>query len=207
MIRFENPMGSGRRVMFVGNSITLHGVKEDIGWFGEWGMAASARENDYVHHLMAAVKEADADAAFCICQVAGWEWQYDHGADVHPLFEAARAFNADVIVMRFIENCPFDGFDSEVFKEELGKLLTFLDGRGDAKCIITTDFWRHPGDAAICEFAKEKNLPLVELGDLGEDDRMKAIGLFDHAGVANHPGDLGMKKIAERILEQLKLFL
>ena len=59
----------------------------------------------------------------------------------------------------------------------------------------------------IREYAKENNLPCVELGDLGELDEMKAIGLFTHEGVANHPGDKGMKKIAERIFEEVKKIL
>ena len=45
-VRFFNPEGNGKRVMFVGNSITLHGKKEDIGWPGEGGMAASSKEKD-----------------------------------------------------------------------------------------------------------------------------------------------------------------
>ena len=40
---------------------------------------------------------------------------------------------------------------------------------------------------------------LVELGDLGEDSTMRADGLFEHKGVAMHPGDRGMAAIAKRI--------
>lgn len=56
-----------------------------------------------------------------------------------------------------------------------------------------------PGDDTLCAYAAKHFLPCVELGDLGEDDRMKEIVLFAHDGVANHHGDLGMQKIAERI--------
>ena len=60
------------------------------------------------------------------------------------------------------------------------------------------------GDEALRSYASEKDLPIIELGDLGEREDMKAIGLFEHLGVANHPGDLGMKNIAERIFNEIK---
>ena len=46
-----DPAKKGPRVLFVGNSITLHGPRPQIGWTNNWGMAASARDKDYVHLL------------------------------------------------------------------------------------------------------------------------------------------------------------
>ena len=199
-VRFSNADGKGKRIMFVGNSITLHGIKEDIGWFNEWGMAASEKDKDYVHLVMKEISKKDSDAAFCICQVAEWERNYKNGSDTYDLFENAKKFNADVIIMRFIENCPSDDFDADVFKKEYEKLIDFLNGNKNAKVIVTSGFWKHPGDGTMEQIAKERNYPFVPLGDLGEADDMKAIGLFWHEGVANHPGDKGMEAIAKRIL-------
>lgn len=207
MVRFENPNGMGIRIMFAGNSITLHGIMHNIGWHNEWGMAASVKENDYVHRIMDKITESVPDATFCICQVAKWEDNYKEGHSTYGYFKNAREFNADIIVMRFVENCPQEGFDKLVFKRELGDLLDYLNPSGKAKIILTTGFWKHPGDETIIEYGNEKELPIVTLGDLGELDEMKAIGLFEHDGVANHPGDLGMQIIAERIFNELEKLL
>lgn len=204
MVRFDNPNGGGKRIMLMGNSITLHGILHEIGWHNEWGMAASAKEKDYAHILMKEVRKLDPDSALCICQVAEWERNYKNGSSVYSLFENARKFGADIIVMRFVENCPQNDFDCAVFKKELAGLFDYIDPEKKAKIILTTGFWKHPGDKAIEEFGRENSLPVIYLGDLGEDDKMKAIGLFEHDGVANHPGDLGMEKIAERIFNLLK---
>ena len=203
-VKFDNPDGCGARIMLVGNSITLHGKSEKIGWHGEWGMAASAKEKDYVHCLERKIQKTDPNSAFCICQVAQWERLYKGDAEsTYPIYEAARNFSADIIVIRCIENCPRVEFEDDTFKKSLDNLIRFLDKSGRARVIITTSFWYHPGDGALRSYAEEHGLPLVELGDLGEDVAMKAIGLFEHNGVANHPGDLGMQKISERILDKL----
>ena len=202
-VYFCVPENKGLRVMFVGNSITLHGVKEDIGWFNEWGMAASEKEKDYVHIMMSKIKERHSDAAFCICQGAEWERQYKNGENVYELYIAAREFGADVIIMRLVENCPQDNVDFPLFKQKYGDYIHYLSGDNNVKILLSTGFWHNALDGAIREFAGENALPLIELGDLGEDDSMKAIGLFEHEGVANHPGNLGMKIIADRLFEGL----
>ena len=99
--------GEGRRYLLVGNSITRHGIAPQIGWNNDWGMAASALEKDYVHLLAAKIRKKEPDAAFCMCQAAEWERNYQNPSQVLQLFENARDFCADVIVMRIIENCPY----------------------------------------------------------------------------------------------------
>ncbi len=203
-VTFINPEGKGKRIMMVGNSITRHGVLPEIGWHWNWGMAASDISKDYVHVLADAISGVEEDPAFCIAQVAEWECKYKNGEEVYEFYEMARAFNADVIILRLIENCPRKEFEPELFKEQLGKLCAFLDGKGDAKFIIATSFWKHVGDPMLLEYAKENNIPSIYMGDMGEDESYMAIGLFEHEGVASHPGDKGMAEIARRIFEVYK---
>ncbi len=204
-VTYLHPDAKGARIVFAGNSITRHGVKEDIGWFWDFGMAASSVEKDYVHLVTAALREK-SDVCACVAQVASWETDFKNGAAVlEKNFEAVRDFDADILIMRCVENCHIAEEDLDTFKKEYEKLIDFLNPNGRAKVILTTSFWKHPGDPMIEEAAAERGYPLVKLGDLGENDEMKAIGLFEHGGVANHPGDKGMAEIARRILEKIEL--
>ena len=175
---------SNVKVLFVGNSITLHGVLPEIGWNHRFGMAASSIENDYVHLCMAEIQKKIRNSSFAICQVCEWESNYKNGTGKFYLYENARNFNADIIIMRAVENCPVKDFDAEIFKKEYDKLLSFLNPSGNAKIIITTSFWKHPADDIIAEYAKDNKYALCKLGDLGELDEMKALGKFEHDGVA-----------------------
>lgn len=206
-VRFYHTEKNGIRILFVGNSITLHGPKADIGWDGNWGMAASCRDKDYVHLVMNQVEKSHPDASYCICHVSDWERGYQNPESFWERFLPAQKFDADIIILRLVENCPANGFVTEDFHKSYTELVRFLNPEGLAKLIFTTGFWRHPGDEVIKKTAEEFDAPCVELGDLGEQDEMKAVGLFWHEGVASHPGDLGMEKIADRISAEIKNIL
>ena len=77
----------------------------------------------------------------------------------------------------------------------------------DAKKIIASGFWKHPGDKDMEEIAKEIGADFIYLGDLGEDAIYRADGLFEHAGVAAHPGDKGMEEISRLIFEKVEKYL
>ena len=170
-------------------------------------MAASAEEKDYVHLTMNYAKTRASDAAFCICQVSEWEVSFTHGQDVLEKYAYARAFEPDIIILRMVENCPKKDYEYPLFLDQLTYLVNYLDKTGNAKVIVTTGFWKHPADEALRSWADKHRAPLCELGELGERDEMKAIGLFEHKGVANHPGDKGMQAIADEIWAKLKPML
>ena len=207
---FGNP-NAKKRILIVGNSITRHGVKPDIGWHGDWGMAASAEEKDYVHLLTARILEKE-DALVMVHQLALWEHRitemgcsYDAQAAL-PLADAARAFAPDLLIFRLGENIksPTDADGQKRMEKAFEDLIGYICKK-ETKIIFTTCFWKHGVvDDAIRAVAKRMDMPLTELGDLGDDEKYMAIGLFEHNGVAHHPGDLGMQAISDRIFEELE---
>ena len=237
------------RILILGNSITLHAPKAEIGWEGNWGMAASSQDKDYVHLLYARVKAQYGGARICILQATYWEnyfWQKEYPA----FFADARDFSPDVIIFRLGENISKSGMQSHRVYDGLTDLIRFLSAPSNtartslnvptnatllqdssatqptkaslapkppvpksAKLIFTTSFWsggqRQKYDDAVKKYVRGAGdvARLVELGDLGNDNSMRAIGLFAHEGVANHPGDKGMQAIADRIWPALSLAL
>ncbi|MBQ9940476.1 MAG: SGNH/GDSL hydrolase family protein [Clostridia bacterium] len=194
--------GTEKKILFVGNSITRHGVKEEIGWYWDFGMAASCEDKDYVHLVMSEMNKK-YNASYCVCQAGQWEINYTQPEEALDFFTDARDFCADTIIVRLIENVDHTHYNDEIFRKNYPELIKFLNKSGKAKIIVTDGFWRHPADSTIKEIAQIKGYDFVTLGDLGELDEMKAIGLFAHDGVAQHPGDLGMENIAKRILGKL----
>ena len=193
---------SSKRVLFLGNSITLHETAPHIGWMNNWGMSASKEENDYVHLVLKYMREKYGRVSYCIANVGEWEMNY-FDESVISKFKGARDFNADTVIFRLGENIKKDCFDKFPLKKYLEKFSDYFTER--AKTVIVTDtFWEH-GYICGClkTLAKEKGYIFVSISDLGYKDENKAIGLFEHAGVAGHPGDLGMQRIAERLIAKL----
>lgn len=190
------------RILFLGNSITLHETKPEIGWNHNWGMAASAEENDYVHIVLSELQKRYGEISYGIINVGDWETNYfDDG--VIEKFNSAKDFNADIVVIRFGENVNQSNFEKYPLIGFLRKFVNLFT-KNAKQVIVTDNFWDHE---YICNtlktFALEKNYDFVTISDLGYVDENKALGLFEHPGVAIHPGDLGMQRIAERIIEKL----
>lgn len=193
------------RILFIGNSITLHGVKPNIGWHGLWGMAASAKEKDYVHQTMCMVHEIVPDAGYMILQAANWERGFWKGPDSFENLCAAREYGADILIFRIGENVLGDHMKEYDLTAAFETLIDFLNLTGKAQVIVTDMFWPNPEkDESAKRAAEAKKAKFISINHLGTQDEMKAAGLFEHAGVAAHPGDLGMLRIAEALFGEIK---
>ena len=101
------------------------------------------------------------------------------------------------------ENISRENLDEKKLYNGLQAFIKHICPSG--KIIFTTCFWKNPVvDEVIRRLAEDRGDTVVELGDLGADDSMTAKGKFEHSGVAAHPGNAGMKAIAERIYTELK---
>ena len=199
-IRFKNlPVG---KVLFLGNSITRHPPAPGIGWILDCGMAASAAEKDYVHLLTARLAESAGDAPRVMAKnIADFERQYDTydiGAGLKPELE----FSADLVVLAIGENVAelTSAEASAGFTRAVSRLLGELKRHGHPTVFVRSTFWANPAkDLALRQAAKESGAMFVELGRLDREPANLASSerAFENAGVGGHPGDRGMRAIAD----------
>ncbi len=189
------------RVLFLGNSVTLHGPKADIGWSGDWGMAASSAENDYVHVFMLKFRKKFPEASWRIAQLADWERSYWKDEEILDDFSSLRKWRPDYICAVFLgANTPDASLTEHDFGTHYEKMLRYFDPDGSARLIVTNMFWESaPRDEAVRRAAANTGAALVDINDLGRTDEMMALNEYEHRGVAMHPGDLGMRTIAARL--------
>ena len=202
---FDN--GGKINVLFIGNSITRHEPKPEIGWANDWGMAASKKENDYVHVTVKLLEEKLGKINYCIANCGEWELNY-YQDDLLAEWKKARDFKADIVIIRIGENIwqARENFEKAPIEPHYAKMVEYFCSNPSVDVILTDLFWGNEQiDQVIRKVAKEKGYKLVELGDLGERGENMAIGKFWHKGVAIHPNDNGMRKIAERIVEKVEL--
>lgn len=197
------PCEGGLKVLFVGNSITRHGYKPDIGWYGDWGMAASSKEKDYVHVAISMLEEKYGKMDVCITQGAEWERGYENTPTVlKEKYSEARNFQADIVIIRIGENMPKGSAPD--CKPQFAEMIEFFASKDGARVVVTDSFWRNDArDNMIREIAEEKGYTFCHICDLEEDESNMAIGQFEHKGVARHPSDKGMENIAKRIVSAI----
>ena len=195
------------KVLIYGNSIALHGPAPSIGWTGNWGMAASAREKDFAHLLVAGLEESRGETAdFRIRNLALLERNYTTNLLEFADFADDVAWAPDYVVIAIGENVAhLDEAAAEDYTRFLATLARpLVESAKRPPVVMRSPFWRNEIKSACTKRAAEEvGAIYVDAAPLGDDSANKAIGIFEHRGVASHPGDLGMRRLADLILAPL----
>lgn len=197
------------KLLVLGNSVALHGPAPQIGWAGNWGMAASSRDKDFAHVLHTRVcKAAQGEPQLMVLNLADFErkqtdFDFDQG------LKESLAFDADVVIVAVGANAP--ALETEEaqqrYRTAFELLLSRLQQRKSTTLLVRGEFWPDPTKEQImrevCEKVGGTYLPLKDLNkdpaNLGSADQK-----FEHAGVAGHPGDRGMKLIADELWKAIE---
>ena len=202
-LRTVECIGGGEfKVLIYGNSIALHGPKPDIGWTNNWGMAASAPEKDFAHLVIAGLEgKLGRKADYRIRNLAALERNITTNVATVAELAADAAWKPDYVVIAIGENVQ------NISKTNVSSYRGFLSdvARPFAMCgsriVMRSPFWRNPIKAECTrKAAADVGAAYVDASTLGSKNENKAKGLFWHEGVAGHPGDLGMRRLADLIL-------
>ena len=197
------------RILFLGNSITLHGPAPSIGWQGNWGMAASAKDKDYVHLVLKAITETTGkEPESMVANIASFERQPDK-YDINSDLKSELAFRPNIVVVAIGENVPALATEQakRTFKASLTRLLKRLKENSNPVIVVRSCFWQDQAKDTILEQAcSAVGGVFVDSSALGKDPRNAARSerKFSHHGVAGHPGDRGMRAIADVIMDALR---
>lgn len=188
------------KVLFIGNSITLHEYKPEIGWYFNHGMAASKPENDYVHLVVKMLEEKVGEVSYDVMNIGFWELDYKNEDLLNEYLKETESLY-DLVIFRFGENIPKSDVDYTVLDKMIQKMMEYYLVSG-CRLVVTDEFWQYsPVDKLFFGQCRKHGGQFITLSDLGYEDKYKAIGMTNHNGINQHPNDLGMKLIAERIFE------
>ena len=197
------------KVLFLGNSITLHGPAEEIGWTGNWGMAASAEDKDFAHLLIARMRKATGGTPeVMVRNIADFERQFAT-YDVASGLKEALDFEADLVILAIGENVPALSTREarDDYRLAFRKLLSELRHHGRPTIFVRSCFWADATkDEIMAQGCRDVTGVFVDLGGLDKDERnfARSEREIKHAGVAGHPGDAGMKAIADALWKAIE---
>lgn len=203
LVNFFGDFDAKTRILIVGNSITRHGPKPEIGWTHDHGMAASTPEKDYVHRLFAMLKESGKDVLLRVRHASAWERGFVQ-ADCLQDFQAEKDFQADVVIFRLGENVR--QADYPFFEKAVREFIEYICP-AQSKVIFTTTFWPNGFMERVLQaYANERGDVCVNCS-FAVDEKNMALGLFEHKGVAAHPSDAGMEEIAKAIFNAISTLI
>ncbi len=190
------------RILFAGNSLTLHPPNPAVEWYGNYGMAASSEDSDYVAHVSASLEAS----SFRRLLTSSWETRFYQ--------DSVRWYVSEIDTVAFDLMVVFVGDmlnqDTALAYDFQSHFHDFLQGlrqfHPSARLITVTKFWPNQDiDSMIITASAPFGAAVADISSLSSDTLNFAYTERPYAvhAVGIHPGDRGHRHIADAILEAL----
>ena len=192
-----------KSVLILGNSIVKQGPEPNIGWYGNWGMAASIMDSDFVHILMKGISAKDSSVVIRYRNIADFEFDFVR----FSFAELDSLRNPDMLILKISENVDDQMAVDSNFSKYYDQLVRYIDSNQNSLNVIVDGFWDKPHvNGIIRQYAIQNKLPFISITDLSADPDNEAGKAYPDSGVGMHPSDQGMRKIADRIWNYIKVY-
>jgi hypothetical protein len=187
----------------LGNSITLHGPTPSIGWTGDWGMAATDPSRDYVAQLTSLLSKGSAWGAERL-SLSALEINPE---DFHMAESSIQlASHADVVIVQVGDNFKLGTDNGAAFAKAYSETLSSVRPHKGVLACVSTWWASEAKDKIIRERCSAVGGRFVDISQLHTNP--SSVAGFDRhfadPGVAAHPGDRGMKAIADQIAKSIR---
>lgn len=195
--------GSSKTVtmLFLGNSITYHPAPLEEQNKTPRGLAATSVSKDYDHRLTAKIaRYHHCNVKYSLLDIADFERTFTKQPFNFHKLDNAKFKHPDILVVQIGENVDAAQLsDPTKFEKEYLHLLSFFP---NSMRIVTLPFWPDKRKQyAITDVAIRSKSFLVDLGHLGDGNDPENFAssqkTYHKPGVGEHPGDVGMKRIAD----------
>lgn len=189
------------KMLLLGNSLTYCDVPDEEPNKTHRGLATTAVSKDYVHQLTSMVaKRLHCNVKFSLLNIAEFERTFMTHPFLFSKLAKAKFTNPDILIVQIGENVDAAQLENPAkFEKEYLHLLSFFP---NSMRIVTLPFWPDKRKQyAITDVAIRSKSFLVDLGHLGDGNDPENFAssqkTYHKPGVGEHPGDVGMKRIAD----------
>lgn len=199
------------KALFIGNSL--------LAGFGSFGMCASNAQSDYYYHVTQAILAKKP--AFAASKAVGTSLESaasDSALDTAYTSNISSKLSADLdlIIVQLSDNTNSEESIAYLTSGGAKRLLSKLRTDCPKARVVWAAAWYYTSEKleAIRQACVDTGCLFVDISDLRTSENSGKIGntitypdgstsTVEAAGVASHPGDKGMKAIADRLLEKL----
>ena len=209
-----------QKILFVGNSLLL-------GILDQYGMCASSPKKDYAWLVRQEIRKHNPNCSFDKLQGSGFEHAESMEAfenwfwkekNVYTHRPAAESFTKDLtlILIQLTDNINTEK-KIRNFEKSVDLFIQYIKERSPKAAILWIYGWynRENTCARLTEACSRWKIVRIDISDLNVPENQASAGQMcedPEGGVfpapdiwLTHPGDRGMKKIAERIIKALRL--